>query len=860
MNHDEKSSDMQTWIEPELEARVVAWVSGEASAFEIAELERLTREKPELGLFKRRIEAVRGLVADAVRPEQAPLRLAPERRKKLLETLGGGDAAAEPPSAPVGPVSPPANTHAVYPAPARKRRPGHPAWLLGLAACACFGLFAWVTLPSMISRKAAEPAFAVSLKPESPPNSPENDAYQPPALRDIEEKRSMARSAERAAIARQKAESDKLASRNFKRREPQESSAMPAPPSSVPLEFPSLRDSEQSSSRTYDRQLAARPGAKANKLQSSLEKKDQATFGYEGGQSFSASYIPAAPGARTKISMPAAQQSFAAARGVAGVLAATAQPQQTWAARPIEAGIQGGVTLGVADGQLQTQGLDAKGRLTQANVLEQVQLSPFTVSAKEEPVVTGDMNAEAESPAPSADADRPAERRPEPVATTDEVSAAKEAVSTFSLHVSDVSFRLAQAALARGELPDPASVRPEEFYNAFNYGDPAPAMAERISCHIEQAAHPSLQQRNLVRLAMKVPAVGRSAQQPLHLTVLLDTSGSMEREDRAASVRSALGVLVSLLGPADRLTLIGFARQPRLLAEQVPGDQANSVLEQIARTPSEGGTNLEEALKLAAELAQRGYDAAAQNRIVLLTDGAANLGNANPSALAARVESVRQQGIAFDACGVGLDGMDDTVLEALTRKGDGRYYVLDSPEAADAGFARQLAGAFRPAAENVKVQVRFNPARVGRYRLIGFEQHRLNEEDFRNDKVEAAELAAEEAAVALYQVEVLPQGEGEIGEVYVRFRDASNGNMVERSWTIHYDPDARPFDQASASLQLAGVSALLAENLRGGPAGNAARLGDLAGAVNRLRTAYTHEPRVQELATMYQQLRRLRGE
>src|SRR6185436_10938400 len=121
-------------------------------------------------------------------------------------------------------------------------------------------------------------------------------------------------------------------------------------------------------------------------------------------------------------------------------------------------------------------------------------------------------------------------------------------------------------------------------------------------------------------------------------------------------------------------------------------------------------------------------------------------------------------------------------LEALTRKGDGRYAVLNSPEEADAQFARQLAGAFRPAAKDVKVQVRFNPARVARYRLIGFEKHRLKTEDFRNDAVDAAELAAEEAAVALYQVEVLPEGEGELGEVSVRFLDTGSGQRVERAW------------------------------------------------------------------------------
>lgn len=211
----------------------------------------------------------------------------------------------------------------------------------------------------------------------------------------------------------------------------------------------------------------------------------------------------------------------------------------------------------------------------------------------------------------------------------------------------------------------------------------------------------------------------------------------------------------------------------------------------------------------------------------------------------------------MDACGVGLDGLDDEILEALSRKGDGRYYALDTAEQADAGFARQLAGALRPAAENVKVQVRFNPARVGRYRLVGFEKHRLREEDFRNDAVDAAELAAEESALALYEIETLPDGQGEIGDVSVRFRDAQTRTMVERTWTVPYEEGALAFDRASASLQLAGLAALLAEELRAGSAAAQIELGDFATVASRLRVHFAEDPAVQSLLETYERLRRI---
>lgn len=441
-----------------------------------------------------------------------------------------------------------------------------------------------------------------------------------------------------------------------------------------------------------------------------------------------------------------------------------------------------------------------------------------------------------------------------------ETATAAQSVSTFSLHVSDASYRLACAAIERGELPDPSTIRPEEFYNVFDYGDPAPAAGEPVACRVEQSAHPFLQQRNLVRIAAKVPAAGRSAAQPLRLTVLLDTSGSMEREDRAATVRAALGSLASLLGPDDRVTLIGFARTPRLLAFALPGKASGHLVEIATQTPAEGGTNLEEALRLAGEQARLLRQDGAQNRIVLLTDGAANLGNADPARLAESVEALRHAGIAFDACGVVADGLDDGVLEALTRKGDGRYVVLGSPEEADANFARQLAGAFRPAAKDVKVQVRFNPARVSTWRLIGFEQHRLRTEDFRDNTVDAAELAAEEAANALYQVQLLPEGEGELGEVFVRFLDPSSGQYVERSWVIGYDAQAPAFARAGPAMRLAGSAAFLAEKLRGGELAGQVRLDEFTPVVNGLGAAYPESNRVLGFIELFRLTRRVLGE
>jgi hypothetical protein len=343
------------------------------------------------------------------------------------------------------------------------------------------------------------------------------------------------------------------------------------------------------------------------------------------------------------------------------------------------------------------------------------------------------------------------------------------------------------------------------------------------------------------------------------LTFLLDNSGSMERADRQQTVRRAFALLAQQLKPIDQVTLISFARQPRLIADKVSGAQSQQLVQLIHDLPSEGGTNIEAALQLAFEKARDQQVDGAQNRIILLTDGAVNLGNANPESLSRMISTMRDAGIAFDAAGISAEGLNDEILEALTRKGDGRYYLLDSIEAADDGFARQIAGALRPSAKNVKVQIEFNPNRVGRYKLLGFEKHRLKQEDFRNDQVDAAEMAAAEAGVAVYQLETKPDGEGDVGSVSVRFLDLSTGQMIENRWPILYEANAPRLDQAAPSLRIATSAALFAAKLRGEPLGETVDLRTLSELIAGLPDRDRNANRVQQLQLMIQQARQLTG-
>jgi len=861
MNHDDNKPDLRSWMDPALEARVVAWVVGEAAAFEVAELERLIAAMPELAVFKRRIEAVQGLVGEAVRPVGLPLRLAPERRAKLLAVIGEGGAASAAVRSGAAARATAFN--------ARTARSGNPGggwrtWVMPMAACVTVGLLlAAVMIPGFQKTerpRANETKLSAQrqLEPSSLLDSPAGDERRAVATGVVPDDMNVVFDMTAAA-----------------------SPVVSAPTAPAPLAAPAgafqrqapLPVQEQSELASMDRDQAFGDTASNGVLfgnersgsarSAGLAKdKKQLSDNRLDGREFAAGAGGKANASSRVLSeqagMPPEEsaQSAACAEGAMGGARLAVQLGRISDVRPVKAESSSASEASDRFAPPEPDELSAVyGEVRRRP--ETKLLTEYASALAEGEVLVADAMAQA------AAEQAPARRDVQPPVDESlraEVSAANEAVSTFSLHVSDASYRLARAALARGEAPDAATIRPEEFYNAFDYGDPAPAAGEAVAGRMEQAAHPFLQQRNLVRVALRVPAVGRGAGTPLRLTVLLDTSGSMEREDRAATVRAALTALAGLLGPEDRVTLVGFARQPRLLVDNLAGDQAWKLVELAANTPAAGGTNLEEALRLAGDLARRHSLAGAQNRIVLLTDGAANLGDADPARLMAQVEELRRKGVAFDACGVGADGLDDTVLESLTRKGDGRYQVLNSPEEADAGFARKLAGAFRPAAENVKVQVRFNPARVGRYRLIGFEKHRLREEDFRNDKVDAAELAAEEAAVALYQVEVLPGGEGELGDVAVRFRDVARGEMVERTWTLGYVAQPAAFNKATPSLRLAGSAALLAENLRGGAVGGQIRLKELTSVVAGLRGDYAGDARVADFVTMFAHALRLSGE
>jgi Mg-chelatase subunit ChlD len=440
-----------------------------------------------------------------------------------------------------------------------------------------------------------------------------------------------------------------------------------------------------------------------------------------------------------------------------------------------------------------------------------------------------------------------------------EIQASENAFSTFSLNVSDVSFKLAAASLEKGQMPDPASIRSEEFINAFDYRDPEPPLGMPVAFAWERARYPFAHNRDLLRFSLKTGAVGRQAGRALNLVLLLDNSGSMERADRVHIIREALRVLAGQLQPQDKISVITFARTPRLWVDGAPGSDAGAVAMAASELTPQGGTNLEEAMNLAYQTALRHYLAGGINRVVVLTDGAANLGNVQPESLKQKVEAHRKQGVALDCFGIGWEGFNDDLLEVLSRNGDGRYGFINSPEEAATEFAGQLAGALQVAASDVKVQVEFNPARVTSYRQMGYAKHQLTKEQFRDNTVDAAEIAAQEAGNALYTVEVNPAGEGPLCIVRVRFKFPGTVVYREHEWAVPYNGNAVSLEQASPAMRLATSASAFSEWLVASPFAAEVTPDALLGYLSGVPEVYGADARPKKLEWMIRQAKSIEG-
>ncbi len=394
----------------------------------------------------------------------------------------------------------------------------------------------------------------------------------------------------------------------------------------------------------------------------------------------------------------------------------------------------------------------------------------------------------------------------------------KDRLSTFGLDVDTASYTVARRYLTDGNLPDPRSVRVEEFVNFFDYGDAPPSRGD-FAIRAEGAPSPFTQgpQYRLLRFNIRGRVVDPANRRPVVMTFVIDVSGSMDMENRLGLVKKSLSLLLDQLKPTDRIGLVVYGGEARLLLE--PTGDKEAVRQAIERLRPEGSTNAEAGLMLGYEVAIRNFRQNASNRIILCSDGVANVGHAGPQAILGQIGREARRGIELSTLGFGMGNYNDHLMEQLADKGDGRYAYIDTLDEAKRVLVEEVTGMLQTIAKDAKVQVDFNPAVVARYRLLGYENRAIADERFRDDKVDAGEIGAGHSVTALYEVELRPNvpAGGQIATLHLRYRAPVVGNQTETARSIRLSDLAPSWEKASPGFRLAASVGAFAEILRESP-------------------------------------------
>jgi len=419
--------------------------------------------------------------------------------------------------------------------------------------------------------------------------------------------------------------------------------------------------------------------------------------------------------------------------------------------------------------------------------------------------------------------EQPVDTERYPNATPNPVKGVAEApVSTFSIDVDTASYANVRRFLNDGHLPPRDAVRVEELVNYFDYGYTRPdSAAEPFRAHVAVTRSPWAPGKEIVHIGLQGYDIPVGEQPPLNLVFLVDVSGSMEGEDRLPLAQKALNVLIDQLRPQDRVALAVYAGAAGAVLAPTPGNQKLTLRCAVNALRAGGSTAGGEGLALAYAMAGQGFYKAAVNRVILLTDGDFNVGVADPEKLEDFVAEKRKTGIYLSVYGFGRGNYNDLMMQTLAQAGNGTAAYVDTLQEARKLFRDDFSGSIFPIADDVKIQVEFNPARVAEYRLIGYETRLLNREDFNNDAVDAGEVGSGASVTALY--EITPVG-GPVASDPLRYQDAvvpASGRTGELAYLkIRYK---LPGETASKLIEL--------------PIGDADRVADAGAAPEATRWA-----------------------
>lgn len=392
---------------------------------------------------------------------------------------------------------------------------------------------------------------------------------------------------------------------------------------------------------------------------------------------------------------------------------------------------------------------------------------------------------------------------------------AEDALSTFAADVDSGSYTNARRKLREGFLPPPAAVRTEEFVNylPYEYG-PSPDGAP-FGVTVEAAPTP-WRDTWTVAVGIQGKKLSYDTRSPVHLTFLIDTSGSMASPDKMGLVKQSLAMLVNELEDGDTVALVAYAGSAGLVLPHTPTSRRGDILTALERLEAGGSTAMGSGITLAYAEAERVYRDGAVNRVILASDGDANVGPTDPTALSRLIAAHAEHGITLTTLGFGDGNYRDTTMEQIADDGDGNYFYIDSEQEAERILVDKLTSTLEVIAKDVKIQVAWDPETVSRYRLVGYENRDVADRDFRDDRVDGGEIGAGHQVTALYEIE-RTGAPGPLGEVRIRsMAPGPDSPAVERRTTL---APAAPEDIGAASRQfrMAVASATFAEILRASP-------------------------------------------
>jgi Ca-activated chloride channel homolog len=413
---------------------------------------------------------------------------------------------------------------------------------------------------------------------------------------------------------------------------------------------------------------------------------------------------------------------------------------------------------------------------------------------------------------------------------------ADDPVSTFSIDVDTASYSNVRRFLGEGRLPPRDAVRIEEMINYFRYDYALPANRQQpFSTSVTVAPSPWAEGRQLVHVGLQGYNIVPRERPPLNLTLLLDVSGSMAEPNKLPLVQQSFRMLIDQLTRRDRISIVVYAGAAGAVLEPTPGDQHARILAALNNLQAGGSTAGGEGLRLAYSLAEQNYNANAVNRVIIATDGDFNVGINDPEQLQDFVERKRETGIYLSVFGFGGGNYNDLLMQRLAQNGNGVATYIDTLNEARRVLRDEMASNMFSIANDVKIQVEFNPARVAEYRLIGYETRMLNREDFNNDAVDAGEIGAGHSVTAIYEIvpvggrtfndplryqneeRAAPATANEIAFLRIRYKlpGQDTSRLIERPIT---NADAvRDIAQANESARWATAVAGYGQLLRGDP-------------------------------------------